>query len=145
MFSYNVAKNADQRAFDRICAVIESRLRGIEKLPVLIDVDGTQIQIYNTQNGKIKVVNDYEVDAVYIDSDVRLDGIDSAERMKTDLPAVNSVIKVKYIGEDDPLVLSSGKIYEARVLKKGWLGVVDETKEEYAYPPELFVQVRENP
>ena len=50
----------------------------------------------------------------------------------------NSVVRVKYIGEDNPLSLRYGKIYEARVLQKGWFGVVDETNEEYAYPPELF-------
>ena len=54
---------------------------------------------------------------------------------------INSFIKVKYIGEDDPLSLRNGKIYDARVLQKGWLGIVDETKEEYAYPPELFEKV----
>ena len=51
---------------------------------------------------------------------------------------INSKIKVKYIGEDDPLSLRNGKVYTARVLKKGWYGVVDETGEEYAYPPEHF-------
>ncbi len=50
----------------------------------------------------------------------------------------NDVLKVKYIGKNNPLSLLNGKVYEARVLKKGWYGVVDETKEEYAYPPELF-------
>jgi hypothetical protein len=48
------------------------------------------------------------------------------------------MIKVKYIGEDDPLSLRKDKIYDARVLKLNWYGVVDETGEEYAYPPELF-------
>ena len=52
--------------------------------------------------------------------------------------AINSKIKVKYIGEDNPLALRNGKVYTARILKKGWYGIVDETKEEYAYPPELF-------
>ena len=36
----------------------------------------------------------------------------------------NSVVRVKYIGEDNPLSLRYGKIYEARVLQKtglGWL------------------------
>lgn len=51
---------------------------------------------------------------------------------------MNDMIKVKYIGEDNPLSLRKDKIYEARILKKGWYGVIDETKEEYAYPPELF-------
>lgn len=51
---------------------------------------------------------------------------------------INEVIKVKYVGTDDPLSLRNGKIYLARVLKKGWFGIVDETGEEYAYVPEQF-------
>ena len=51
---------------------------------------------------------------------------------------INSIIKAKYIGEDNPMALRSGKEYSARVLKKDWYGIVDETNEEYAYPPELF-------
>lgn len=51
---------------------------------------------------------------------------------------INDAIKVKYIGEDNPLALRFGKIYPARILQKGWYGIVDETHEEYAYPPELF-------
>ena len=51
---------------------------------------------------------------------------------------INDKVKIKYIGEDNPLALRTGKIYDGRVLKKGWFGVVDETDEEYAYPPEVF-------
>ena len=47
-------------------------------------------------------------------------------------------IKVKYIGIDDPLMLRQGKIYMAKVGQREWLFIVDETGEEYAYPPELF-------
>lgn len=54
------------------------------------------------------------------------------------LMKINSIIKVKFIGEDDPLSLRNGKIYDARVLKKNWYGIVDETGEEYAYSPEQF-------
>jgi hypothetical protein len=53
-------------------------------------------------------------------------------------------VKVRFIGEDDPLALRTGKVYEARVLKKGWFGIVDETQEEYAYPPECFETVKED-
>ena len=59
-------------------------------------------------------------------------------REGTGLLKVNDMVRVRYIGEDDPLMMLHGKVYEARVLKKGWYGVVDETHEEYAYPPELF-------
>ena len=75
MYSYNISKNADKKAFDDICALIEAKVNDFNKERVLVDVDGTQIQIYNTPAGKIKVCNDYEVDAVYIDSDVELKNI----------------------------------------------------------------------
>lgn len=75
MYSYNISKSADKKAFDNICALIEAKVKGFTKEKVLVDVDGTQIQIYNTPDGKITVYNDYEVDAVYIDSDAELNNI----------------------------------------------------------------------
>lgn len=69
MFTYNIAKKADQNAFFNACTLIEANVKGFTKETLLEDVDGTQIQIFRTDEGKIKVVNDYEVDAVYIDSE----------------------------------------------------------------------------
>ncbi len=51
---------------------------------------------------------------------------------------INDMIKVKYIGEDNPISLRAGKVYDARILKKGWYGIIDESGEEYAYPPGVF-------
>ncbi len=52
---------------------------------------------------------------------------------------INDRVKVKFIGKDNPVMLRTGKIYEARVLKKGWYGIVDEAQDgEYAYPPDVF-------
>ena len=53
------------------------------------------------------------------------------------------IIRVRFVGLDNPIALRHGKVYKAVVLKptrKGthWYGIVDETYEEYAYPPELF-------
>ena len=43
---------------------------------------------------------------------------------------INDIIRVKYIGEkSSPLSLLKGKIYDARILQKGWYGIVDESKE----------------
>ena len=47
-------------------------------------------------------------------------------------------IKVKCVGIDDPLMLRQGKIYDAKVGQHKWFCIIDETCEEYAYPPELF-------
>ena len=75
MFTYNISKNAEQKAFSNACALIEAEFKDIKKENLLEDVDGTQIQIYNTPEGKIKVFNDYEVDAVYVDSEINLNKI----------------------------------------------------------------------
>ena len=75
MFSYNISKTASIKAFKNACAAIESRMEGIQKEELLTDCDGSQVQIYNTKDGKIKVYNDYEVDAVYADSEVNLSDI----------------------------------------------------------------------
>ena len=56
---------------------------------------------------------------------------------------MNDKLKVRFIGEDNPLALRYGKTYEARILQKGWYGIVDETNEEYAYPPECFEIIEE--
>lgn len=55
----------------------------------------------------------------------------------------NDTITVKYVGEDNPISLRTGKVYVARILKKGWYGVIDESGEEYAYPPDVFEIVRQ--
>ena len=72
MFSYNVSTKANRKDFEKACKKIENELAHIEKEDVLEDLDGSLIQIYATSNGKIKVFNDYEVDAVYVDSDIEL-------------------------------------------------------------------------
>lgn len=56
---------------------------------------------------------------------------------------LNEKVLVKFIGTDDPCALRNGKVYSARILEKGWYGIVDETNEEYAYPPNLFERVKE--
>ena len=87
MFSYNIAKTADPKAFEKACAMIEAGIKNLSKEELLEDVDGTQIQIYTTPEGKIKVFNDYEVDAVYADSDfdlereIRLDFFQPSDRI----------------------------------------------------------------
>ena len=76
MYSYTISKEADEKQFKRACDIVESKIQGFTKEELLEDVDGTQIQIYRTNGKKTKVVNDYDVDAVYIDSDVPIEGIE---------------------------------------------------------------------
>lgn len=73
MFKYNIHKEADNSKFEDVCKKIENGIKDLNIEETLIDVDGSVIRIYNSGNDKIKVYNDYEVDAVYIDSEVNLD------------------------------------------------------------------------
>ena len=45
----------------------------------------------------------------------------------------------KYIGKSDPLSLINGKVYEGISVQHKWYQIVDETGEDYMYPPEFFV------
>lgn len=52
-------------------------------------------------------------------------------------------MKVKYIGETSPLELTNGKIYQVLTVEKGWYRVVDDTGDDYLYPPNVFEVVNE--
>lgn len=47
-------------------------------------------------------------------------------------------MKVKYIGETDPLYCENGKVYEVLAIENSYYRIVDETGEDYLYPPEEF-------
>ena len=48
-------------------------------------------------------------------------------------------MKVKYVGlEVDPLGVISGRIYDCFGIEKEWYRIIDETGEDYLYPPKDF-------
>ena len=49
-----------------------------------------------------------------------------------------SKMKVRYIGKTDFLVLTHDKIYTVLSVEKGWYRIVDDSGEDYLYPPECF-------
>ena len=47
-------------------------------------------------------------------------------------------IIVKYLGKTDAFVLINGKFYEVISIERNWFRIIDETGEDYLYPPEMF-------
>lgn len=47
-------------------------------------------------------------------------------------------MKVRWLGETDLVGLINGKTYDVISVEKGWYRIVDESDEDYLYPPELF-------
>ena len=53
------------------------------------------------------------------------------------------LMKVKFLGKTDFLVLTNGKIYDVLSVEKDWYRIIDDSGEDYLYPPELFEIVEE--
>lgn len=47
-------------------------------------------------------------------------------------------MQVRYLGQTDFLVLTHGKIYEGLSVERGWYRIIDDSGEDYLYPPPLF-------
>jgi hypothetical protein len=47
-------------------------------------------------------------------------------------------MKVKYTGETSFLELTNGKIYTVLSIEKDWYRIIDDSDEDYLYPPEDF-------
>lgn len=52
-------------------------------------------------------------------------------------------MRVKYIGESDPLGLTSGKVYDVLSIEYGYYRIVDETGEDFLYDSDSFEIVEE--
>ena len=52
-------------------------------------------------------------------------------------------MKVKWLGKTHFLGLVHNKIYEVLSVEKDWYRIVDESGEDYLYPPDKFVIIDE--
>ncbi len=54
-------------------------------------------------------------------------------------------MKVKWLGETEFLYFTHGKIYDVMSIEKGWYRVVDDSGEDYLYPPDNFEIIEGEP
>lgn len=47
-------------------------------------------------------------------------------------------MKVRWKGETEFLVLTYDKVYDVLSVERGWYRLVDDSQEDYLYPPEKF-------
>ena len=45
-------------------------------------------------------------------------------------------MKVKYKGETSFLIATKGKVYDVLSVEKGWYRIVDDSGDDYLYPPD---------
>ncbi len=53
-------------------------------------------------------------------------------------------MKVKFLGETKALALTNNKIYEVISIEEGWYRIIDDSEEDYLYPPTNFEIVEDD-
>ncbi|EJP18414.1 hypothetical protein HMPREF1140_1320 [Lachnoanaerobaculum sp. ICM7] len=53
-------------------------------------------------------------------------------------------MKVKWLGKTDFLVLTNNKIYDVISIESGWYRIIDDSGDDYLYPPDMFEIVEED-
>ncbi len=74
-YTYTVRKENSPSAFKAACRQIEDSVPHLEKYDLLVDVDGSTIQVYRDGKDEITVIDDYDVGVVFVGSDVDLNEI----------------------------------------------------------------------
>ena len=72
-YDYNICTVQDDEIFKKQCKALEKYIPGLVKINYLVDVDSSQIQIYQKDGMQISVINDYDIGAVYIRSEFDID------------------------------------------------------------------------
>ena len=53
-------------------------------------------------------------------------------------------MKIKFLGETSFLVLTNNKEYDVISTEKNWYRIIDDSGEDYLYPPHLFEVVEDD-
>ena len=72
MFEYNICNVYDTEIFKRQCSALEKHIPDLSKKKFLEDVDGTQIQQYQKNGKKIKIINDKLI-GIFIQSEFEIE------------------------------------------------------------------------
>ena len=71
-YEYTIHPNNSPELFQSACALIDNNIKYTKKEELIVDVDGSTYQEYYIDNNKIVVFDDYDVGAVYVESDIDL-------------------------------------------------------------------------
>lgn len=80
VYGYTISKEANEETFKKTCEKVERYLPSWSKKNLLTDVDGTLIQPYHKDGRFVEVFNDREIDAVFVDAEIRLDDLFGAPK-----------------------------------------------------------------
>ena len=74
-YDYTIYPENSSAIFKETCELIEKKYPLLSKDELLVDVDGSTIQIFGVEPKEIIVYDDYDIGAVYVKSDIDLSDI----------------------------------------------------------------------
>lgn len=73
MYKYMICNQPDKDIFKKQCLALEKNIPEIHLVEELHDVDDTQMWIYNINNKRVTVCNDYYIGGVFVESEIDLE------------------------------------------------------------------------
>ena len=77
-FDYTICKDNNTVKFKETCEAIRKNIPDLIEKRLAIDIDGSTIQWFIKDDKNIIVYDDYEIGAVFVESDMELDFIEVA-------------------------------------------------------------------
>ncbi len=74
-YDYNIFPDNNPEKFKETCKRIQLKFPQAEKKDLLVDVDGSTIQVFIVDGKEIVVYDDYDIGAVFIKSEIELSQI----------------------------------------------------------------------
>lgn len=81
-YQYAIYPNASEKEFIKASKILDDALKEFIKKSILVDVDGSIIQRYETEIHDVILYDDYDLDAVHIRSTYNLDKLFPGKRTK---------------------------------------------------------------
>ena len=75
MKDYLICAKPDIEVFEKICTEVEEHIPELKRGELLVDVDGSTLQIYESQEHKLVVKNSYYFGDVHIETDMDIDAL----------------------------------------------------------------------
>lgn len=73
MYRYMICDAPNEEIFYKQCDALEKNIKEIDKKELLEDVDGSKIQVYFYKCKKIKVINSYYENELFVESNIELE------------------------------------------------------------------------
>ena len=83
LFSYNIHPEYDYDEYKKAAVILDNILLPKMEVEEIVDpLDGTRVRTYSNGNEKVKLFCDWDIGAVFVDSDIAIEKLDAYIKVK---------------------------------------------------------------